>query len=53
MLIMGGIEERICCVYGDLSFVQGAWNWEGLRSLVEVTRVRYAKKSGKQSTENP
>ena len=47
----GRVEERICRVYGDLSFVQGSWNWEGLRSLVEVTRVRYSKKSGKESTE--
>ena len=35
----GRVEERICRVHGDLSFEQGAWNWEGLRSLVEVTWV--------------
>ena len=49
----GRVEDRICRVYGDLSFVQGAWNREGLRSPVEVIRVRHDKKSGKQSTKIP
>ena len=49
----GRVEERICRVYGDPSFEQGAWKRKGLRSQVGVTRVRHDKKSRSIEHENP
>ena len=41
----GRVADRFRRVYGDPSFAQGAWNREGLRSPVKVTRVRRDKKA--------
>ncbi len=47
----GRVEERVCRVYRDLSFISASWNWPELRALVEVERRVLNKKTREESNE--
>lgn len=47
----GRVEERICRVYRDISFISASWNWPQLSSLVEVERRAFHKKTREESIE--
>lgn len=47
----GRVERRACAVLGDLSLLDKAADWSGLRSLVRIQAERFHKASGKTEQE--
>lgn len=47
----GRIETRECKVITDLKFIDEKSNWEGLKSVIQVTRNAIEKKTQKERTE--
>lgn len=47
----GRIETRICQVINDLTFMDDVEQWQGLKSIAQVTSQRIIKKTGKTSEE--
>lgn len=47
----GRIETRTCQVINDLTFMDDIEQWQGLRSVAQVTSQRIIKKTGKTSEE--
>jgi predicted transposase YbfD/YdcC len=47
----GRIEKRTCEVRDDLTFLDGAEDWKGLKTIAKVLSERTDKKSGKQSVQ--
>jgi predicted transposase YbfD/YdcC len=47
----GRIESRKCSVYRDLSFIENAWLWKGLKAVVKIESARYIKSTGKEENE--
>lgn len=47
----GRVETRTCRVTQALDFLDVKDDWKDLKSIVEITAVRYCKKTGKTSTE--
>ncbi len=43
----GGVERRTCAVPGDLSLLDKAVHWSGLRSVARIPAQRFHKASGK------
>jgi predicted transposase YbfD/YdcC len=47
----GRIESRTCSVYRDLSFIENASMWKGLKGVVKIESTRYIKSTGKEERE--
>ena len=47
----GRIESRRCSVYRDLSFIENAAMWKGLKGVVKIESSRYIKSTGKEESE--
>ena len=47
----GCIERRGCSVYRDLSFIENATMWKGLKGVVKIESSRYIKSTGKEESE--
>jgi predicted transposase YbfD/YdcC len=47
----GRIERRTCSVYRDLSFIENASVWKGLKGVVKIASTRYIKSTGKEESE--
>jgi predicted transposase YbfD/YdcC len=47
----GRIERRTCSVYRDLSFIENASMWKGLKGVVKIDSTRYIKLTGKEESE--
>jgi predicted transposase YbfD/YdcC len=47
----GRIESRKCSVYRDLSFIENASMWKGLKGVVKIESTRYIKSTGKEESE--
>ena len=47
----GRIENRKCSVYRDLSFIENASVWKGLKGVVKIESSRYIKSTGKEESE--
>ena len=47
----GRVETRTYELYHELSYISGAWNWEGLAAVVRVSKESWDKKSGKRTRE--
>jgi predicted transposase YbfD/YdcC len=47
----GRTESRTCSVYRDLSFIENALMWKGLKGVVKIESTRYIKSTGKEEHE--
>jgi predicted transposase YbfD/YdcC len=47
----GRIECRKCSIYDDLSFIDKASEWKGLKKVIKIESERYLKASGKEEKE--
>lgn len=48
----GRIESRKCSVYRDLSFIEHASMWKGLKGVVKIESTRYIKSTGNEESES-